>query len=115
MMISSPNWLALRTSTVASRKVWNRSSRVSAPPASLRASASRRTQFSTMMTAASTISPKSMAPRLIRFADTPNRFIPMIATSIDNGITLLTINPARSWSKNRNKTKTTSTPPCSRL
>ena len=36
------------------------------------ACSSRRTKFSTITTEASTMRPKSSAPRLIRFAETPN-------------------------------------------
>ena len=45
--------------------------------------ASRRTQFSTMMTAPSTMSPKSIAPRLIRLALIRLATMPVIVKSID--------------------------------
>ena len=48
---------------------------------------------STMITAPSTINPKSIAPSDIRLADTPNRFIIPMAKSMDNGMTDATINP----------------------
>ena len=50
---------------------------------------------STMMTAPSTISPKSIAPRLIRFPLTPKSFIMPNANSMDSGITEATTSPAR--------------------
>ena len=71
-MIASPKTLALRTSSAASSTTVDalvgveRRARVAA-----RASASRRTAFSTMITAPSTMRPKSMAPRLIRFPEAP--------------------------------------------
>ena len=65
-MISSPNIVGLRTSMAASRMI---SSLGRVPPSC----ASRRTQFSIMITLESTIRPKSIAPRLIRLAEIPGR------------------------------------------
>ena len=49
---------------------------------------------STIITAPSTIKPKSIAPRLIKLALTPNTFINPKAKSIDSGIADATISPA---------------------
>ena len=68
-----------------------------------------------MMTAASTIRPKSIAPRLIRFAEMPKYCMPMMAHSIASGIADETIRPARSCSRNRNRTAITTTPPSIRF
>ena len=94
-MIISPNWLAWRTSTVADSIRLSRSSSVSSRPNSSRLSARRRTQFSTIITAASTTIPKSMAPRLMRLAEMPKYFMPIRANSMASGMIELTINPAR--------------------
>ena len=50
---------------------------------------------STIITAPSTIRPKSNAPRLIRFPLTPNRFIMITANNMASGITEATTSPAR--------------------
>ena len=67
MMIASPKAVA-RRAPACSRRRRPRAAprRVSTRPSSRCRSASRRRQFSTMMTAPSTMSPKSIAPRLIR-------------------------------------------------
>ncbi|MNX09611.1 hypothetical protein D3C86_393420 [compost metagenome] len=62
---------------------------------------------STIITAPSTINPKSNAPRLIKFPLTPKVFIIIMAKSIANGITEATINPALRFPKNNTKIKTT--------
>ena len=85
-MISSPNMVGLRTSIAASRMI---SSLGRVPPSW----ASRRTQFSTMITLESTIRPKSIAPRLIRLAVTPVASIMLAAKSIESGIASATISP----------------------
>ena len=87
-MISSPNMVGLRTSMAASRTM---SSLGRVPPSW----ASRRTQFSTMITLESTIRPKSIAPRLIRLADRPVASMMLAAKSIDSGIASATIRPPR--------------------
>ena len=55
---------------------------------------------STIITAPSTISPKSIAPRLIRLALTPNKFINDNANNKDKGIAEATIKPALKFPKN---------------
>ena len=87
-MISSPNIVGLRTSMAASRTM---SSLGRVPPSW----ASRRTQFSIMITLESTIRPKSIAPRLIRLAEIPVASITLAANSIDSGIARATIKPPR--------------------
>ena len=62
---------------------------------------------STIITAPSTIKPKSSAPKLIKFPETPKIFIIMIAKSIANGITEATKSPARKFPRNKTKTKIT--------
>ena len=71
--------------------------------------------FSIMTTEPSTIRPKSMAPRLIRLAETPKVFIPRKLNSMDSGITAATISAARRSPRNRSRTTTTRTPPSNRL
>ncbi len=66
---------------------------------------------STMITAPSTIIPKSMAPKLIRFAQTPNILIKMKAKSKDSGITDAVISPPRMLPNNKTKTKITISAP----
>ncbi len=60
-----------------------------------------------MITAPSTIRPKSRAPKLIKLPLTPKIFIIITAKSIANGIIDATKSPARRFPKNRTKTKTT--------
>ena len=50
------------------------------------------------------MSPKSNAPRLIKFPLTPKRFIMITANNMARGITLATSNPARMCPKNKIKT-----------
>ena len=94
-MMASPNTLAARTSSVAARTTSAALLRVSARPSSRCRSDRRRTAFSTMMTAPSTISPKSIAPRLIRLPDRPNAFITITANSSESGMVVATTRPAR--------------------
>jgi hypothetical protein len=68
-----------------------------------------------MMTAPSTISPKSSAPRLIRFAETPAFSMPMLVSSIVIGITSAAISAARKLPSSTNSTTMTSTAPSARL
>ena len=70
---------------------------------------------STMMTAPSTIRPKSIAPRLIKLADIPKTFIMPRANSIDNGMADATISPARKFPRNRTNTKITMSAPSIRF
>ena len=62
---------------------------------------------STIMTAPSTINPKSIAPKLIRLPDTPNRFMSEKAKSRASGITEATISPALKLPSKSSKTKMT--------
>ena len=62
---------------------------------------------STMITAPSTISPKSIAPKLIKLALTPKIFINPKANNKDKGIAEATIKPALKLPRNRIKTKIT--------
>lgn len=68
-----------------------------------------------MITELSTISPKSMAPRLIRLAVTPVAAIRLAANSIDRGIARVTNRPARTLPNMASKTTMTSKPPSVRL
>ncbi|MNX85812.1 hypothetical protein D3C86_1176660 [compost metagenome] len=62
---------------------------------------------STIITAPSTINPKSMAPRLIRFPLTPKRCIIVTAKSNDKGITEATTKPARQFPRSKTRMKIT--------
>ncbi len=73
------------------------------------------TTASTIITAPSTIMPKSMAPRLIRLPSTPKVFIMPKAKSMLSGMTLATTRPDRQEPKKRSNTKMTMTPPSTRL
>ncbi|MNS72844.1 hypothetical protein D3C72_1062640 [compost metagenome] len=70
---------------------------------------------STMITAPSTIKPKSIAPRLIRFALTPKTFIIPNAKSIASGMAEATISPARKFPRNSTSTKITINAPSIRF
>ncbi len=107
MMISSPNIVGFRTSMAASRMV---SIQGLFPRCD-----TRRTQFSTMMTELSTMSPKSMAPRLSKLAAMPASTIMLPANSIESGMARATIRPARRLPRNTNRTAMTSSAPASRL
>ena len=104
MMISSPNMVARRTWREASKTISNRSARVSTRPSSCCRSLRRRTQFSTMMTAPSTMMPKSSAPRLSRLPLTPRSTMPVMANSIDSGMTQAVMSAARMLPRNTNRT-----------
>ena len=73
------------------------------------------TTASTMMTAESTIIPKSMAPRLIRLPSMPNAFIIPKAKSMLSGMTLATTSPARQLPRKSTSTKMTISPPSTRF
>ena len=64
-----------------------------------------------MMTAPSTIKPKSIAPRLIKLAETPKICIIANAKRRHNGITEATIKPALKLPRSKTKIKTTINPP----
>ena len=113
-MIRTPNRIGRATSVAADVNSARRDSAGSAP-GSGRYSPRRRTKFSIITTAPSTIRPKSMAPSDIRFADTPKYRIPMKPTSIDIGMTAATSRAARASPRNTNSTMTTSSDPSSRF
>ncbi len=56
-----------------------------------------------------------MAPKLIKFPETPKRFIIAIAKSIESGITEATINPPLKLPRKRISTKITIKAPSVRL
>ena len=68
-----------------------------------------------MITAPSTIRPKSSAPRLIRLAETPLSTMPLIVISIASGITIAVNSAARRLPSSRNSTTTTSSAPSTRF
>jgi len=68
-----------------------------------------------VMTAPSTINPKSIAPKLIRLAEIPNIFIMETAKSIDSGMTEATIKPALQFPSINTKMKMTINPPSNKL
>ncbi|MNS45849.1 hypothetical protein D3C72_783270 [compost metagenome] len=70
---------------------------------------------STIITAPSTINPKSIAPKLMRLPDTPKKFISVMAKSIARGITEATTKPARRFPNNNTKTKMTISAPSARF
>ena len=76
---------------------------------------SRCIMDSTMMTAPSTIKPKSIAPRLIKLAETPKICIIANAKRRHNGITDATIRPALKFPRSKTKIKTTINPPSSKF
>ena len=78
-------------------------------------SCSRWSTASTIITAPSTMSPKSKAPRLIRFPETPKMFIMIMAKSIASGITEATNSPARKFPRKSTSTKTTISAPSNRF
>ncbi len=78
VMMPRPNRLGRITSLVAVAASSMRSAFVSTRPDAACAAPKRRRQFSMMITAPSTMSPKSSAPRLIRLPDTPPRTMPVM-------------------------------------
>ena len=68
-----------------------------------------------MMTAPSTINPKSNAPKLIRLPLTPKIFIIIMAKNIANGITDATNKPARKFPKKSTRIKMTIKAPSMRF
>ena len=68
-----------------------------------------------MITAPSTINPKSMAPRLIRLPESPAAFITITANKSESGMVIATTRPARTSPSKSNSTATTSSAPSSRL
>ena len=107
--------LGVNTSRVAVNTVLKRSSSFKMRPSSCCRPAKRRMQFSTIITAPSTIKPKSRAPRLIRLALTFACTMPVISINIDSGMTIAVINAARILPSISNNTTTTNTAPSARL
>ena len=68
-----------------------------------------------MITAPSTIRPKSSAPRLIRLPETPPRTMPVTVISIAIGITAAVISAARKLPSKTNSTTITSNAPSTRF
>ena len=68
-----------------------------------------------MMTAPSTISPKSSAPRLIRLPDTPRPFMPEAVINMVIGITAAVISAARMLPSSRNSMTMTRSAPSIRF
>ena len=114
-MMPRPNRLGRITSEVAAAVVASRSLSVSSRPRRCCSSPKRRRQFSMMITAPSTIRPKSSAPRLIRLPETPPRTMPVRVNSIASGITAAVISAARKLPSSANSTTTTSSAPSTRL
>ena len=78
-------------------------------------SSNHRTWFSIITTAPSTIIPKSIAPRLIKFALMPKRRMPRKLISIDNGITNATTMAADTFPKKISRTIVTRRKPSKRF
>ena len=72
-------------------------------------------EFSTIITAPSTISPKSSAPKLIRLAETPASTMPETVASMLMGMTVAVIRAARILPNRRNRTTTTKSAPTTRF
>ena len=70
---------------------------------------------STIITAPSTIIPKSIAPRLIKFAQTPKILIMIKANNRDNGITEAVMMPPRTFPSSKTNTKMTIRAPSTKL
>ena len=87
VIIKTPNKLGRMTSLVASNTTSSLSLSDNIAPLRCCDSDNRQMQFSTMITAPSTIKPKSSAPKLIKLADTSVFTMPDIVASIANGMT----------------------------
>ena len=77
--------------------------------------ASARRQFSTMITAPSTMMPKSIAPRLIRLALTLFSTMPVMVNSIDSGMTQAVAIAAPEVAQRQEQTTTTRSAPSKRF
>ena len=115
VIIITPKRLGPITSFVASNTTSSRSLRGSIAPVRRCDSLNRLIQFSTIITAPSTISPKSNAPKLIRFALTPVLTIPVIVASIARGMTAAVMMAARMLPNSKNRTTITSNAPSIRF
>ena len=110
-----PNTAGLNTSLVAAVTTFKRSFSVSSLPCLCCARPSCLKQFSTTITAPSTIKPKSIAPKLIKLPDTLLPTIPVIANNILSGITMAVINAPVTLPSSSSKITTTNTAPSNRL
>src|SRR6266540_1942711 len=88
---------------------------VSRRPSARWRSATRRTEFSVIITAPSTISPKSIAPRLIRLPEMSKRRMRLAAISIESGMTVAVSNAPRQLPSSRMRTKITISAPSIRF
>src|SRR5436190_4423283 len=71
--------------------------------------------ISTMTTAPSMIRPKSIAPRLIKFPETPNFNMPVTANRNESGMAAVTMSAARQLPSNTSKTAMTKIAPSNKL
>ena len=111
MMISIENSVGRPTSVAACSITSRRSSSRRFSPFSDR----RCMMFSTMITAPSTMMPKSSAPSDSRLAGTPMIFRPRKVPKSASGMISTTVRLARRLDKNRYSTSDTSTAPSTRL
>ncbi len=114
-IMNVPNRLGRITSRDPARMVSKRSWRSSTRPSRCCSVASRRRQFSTMMTAPSMMMPKSMAPRLIRLALTLFATMPVMVNSMDSGITHAVAIAALKLPRIKNRTTITRRAPSMRF
>ena len=75
----------------------------------------RLNKFSIITTEASTNRPKSIAPKLIKFAEIPKNLIPVTANNIENGIAIATKIAALKLPSNSSSTATTNAAPSAKL
>ncbi len=115
VIIKIPKMLGLITSAVAFEAKLKRSSFVRSLPNLCCSIPKRRRQFSIMITAPSTIKPKSKAPRLIKFPDTLFSTMPVIVISMAIGITRAVMRAARKFPRRRNRITMTSNAPSARF
>ena len=115
IIINTPKTAGLNTSRVLITTSFRRSSIVNNRPKRCWANPSRRSVFSTTITAPSTIKPKSIAPKLIKLPETLLLAIPVIANNMLNGITKATIKAACILPNKTNSTTITSMAPSKRL
>ena len=102
MVMTTEKKIALSTSTAATRMRCSLSpsaASLSANTARVRCARWRKT-FSTMITVASTMMPRSMAPIESRLADSPRNTVIMTASSSATGIVAATISAERKVPRN---------------
>ena len=68
-----------------------------------------------MITAPSTINPKSSAPKLIRLPETRDSTMPVIVINMESGITAAVSNAARQLPNSKNRITITNSAPSTRL